>query len=338
MRKSRQSVQALKIAGAISAALFLAGCAGGAAVPPEAGLTPPPGPPKLVEHNGANIAFADFKTSAFPYHGVAPNSEDPAKAKPFMDVNADGRLGHNSPRGGVYWEDGTYNDRHVLLAAGSDFDPRQPGLLILYFHGNQATLARDVVERQQTVRQVAQSSLNGVLIAPQLAVDALDSSAGRFWKPGALAEFLGEAEDKLARLYPRAPRSAFQRMGVIIVAYSGGYLPAAYTLAQGGASERIRGVVLFDALYGEEEKFANWIEKNRGGAFFVSAYSTSSHDGNEALRQRLARDGLASQTALPQSLQPGSVVFLDAGEVKHEDFVNAAWTSDPLRDILNRVR
>ena len=62
-------------------------------------------------------------------------------------------------------------------------------------------------------------------------------------------------------------------MPVVIVAYSGGYLPAAYSLAHGGARERIKGVVLLDALYGEPDKFARWIEQERGHAFFVSAYS-----------------------------------------------------------------
>ena len=77
-----------------------------------------------------------------------------------------------SPRGGVYWEDATYNDRHVLLAASQNFDSRSPGDLVIFFHGNEATLSRDVVDRQQAPRQLADSGLNGVLIAPQMAVDA----------------------------------------------------------------------------------------------------------------------------------------------------------------------
>ena len=52
------------------------------------------------------------------------------------------------------------------------------------------------------MRQLSDSPLNGVLVAPQLAVDALDSSAGNFWRPGAFAQFLDEADAKLAALYP----------------------------------------------------------------------------------------------------------------------------------------
>ena len=249
------------------------------------------GGPQFANAGGVNVAFPEFQNSAFPYRGSIPaDADSQTKERPFLNVDENGRLGHSSPRGGVYWEDATYNDRHVLLAASPDFYAHSPGDLVIFFHGNQATLARDVVDRQQAPRQLAQSGLNGVLVAPQLAVDAMDSSAGRFWKPGALAEFLDEAAVKLAALYPGASRAAFNRMPVIIVAYSGGYLPAAFALAQGGASERVRGVVLLDALYGEEDKFVDWIERAHNRAFFISAYSKSSHEENEA-RAPAARTG-----------------------------------------------
>jgi len=266
-----------------------------------------------------------------------PNEDDPSKSRPFLDVDENGRLGHSSHRNGVLWEDTTYNDRHVLLAASTDFNPNAPGALVVFFHGNNATLERDVVERQQTVRQLAQANLNAVLVAPQMAVDARDSSAGNFWRPGAFAQFLDEADGKLAALYPQASRAAFRRMPVILVAYSGGYLPAAYSLAYGGAGDRIRGVVLFDALYGEPDKFARWIESQTGNAFFVSAFSGSSKDGNVAMQERLERNGVHTQSSLPAKLGPGVVAFVDAGDASHDDFVSVAWTSDPLRDVLSRV-
>ncbi len=107
------------------------------------------------------------------------------------------------------------------------------------------------------MRQLSDSGLNAVLVAPQLAVDAQDSSAGRFWSSGGFSSFLGEAQSKLGDLYPNA-RGAFRRMPIVIVAYSGGYLPAAYSLAVGGDSGRVRGLVLLDALYGERDKFVSW--------------------------------------------------------------------------------
>lgn len=321
--------------GAVGMALALGACASPPSPRTNVSMTQPS--TKFMQTDGANVAFEEFKNSAFPYRGDIPPDERHDKPRPFLDASSDGRLAHSSPRGGLLFEDTTYNDRHVLFATGDAFDPNRPGALIVFFHGNQATLSRDVLERQQTARQLAQSELNAVLVAPQLAVDAADSSAGNFWRPGAFAQFLDEAESKLADLYPGSSRAAFRRMPVIIVAYSGGYVPAAYSLAVGGAASRIRGVILLDALYGEEEKFANWVESARSSAFFVSAYSTSSHEGNEMLRARLQRAGVPVEEGVPGSLRPGVVAFIDASDARHDDFVNAAWTTDPLRDILSRV-
>ena len=255
--------------------------------------------------DGANVALASFENSAFPYHGLIPNYQETGKTRPFLDVDDNGRLGHSSPRGGIHWEDQTYSDRSVLLAAPQSFDPARPGVIIVFFHGNMATLSRDVIARQQIVRQLADSGLNAVLVAPQLAVDAQDSSAGRFWSPGGFAAFLSEAQTKLGELYPNA-RGAFRRMPVVIVAYSGGYLPAVYSLAVGGDQGRMRGVVLLDALYGERDKFVSWVEGPGRNAFFVSAYSTSSHEGNEAIRAQLEADGVQTVSGLPAALTPAS--------------------------------
>jgi hypothetical protein len=296
----------------------------------------PAAPATLRDADGVQVAYVEFKNSAFPYHGAIPASEE-GGGKPFLNVEENGRLGHQSPRGGVHWEDETYNDRRVLVAASPNFDPKAPGVIVVYFHGNNATLQRDVVNRQGAPRQVAASRLNAVLVAPQMAVDARDSSAGNFWREGGFAAFLDEAETKIAGYFPNATRSDFARMPVVVVAYSGGYLPAAFSLAHGGAGSRIKGVVLLDALYGEPDKFARWIEQERGRAFFVSAYSTSSKPENRALRERLEHDGVPTETGVPATLGPGTVAFVDSGDVRHEDFVNFAWTSDPITDVLTRV-
>jgi len=320
----------------VGLAMALAGCASPPSAP-EVTTSAPSAPARLTDAGGVQVAYVEFKNSAFPYHGDIPASSELDAGQPFMNVEENGRLGHKSPRGGVHWEDETYNDRRVLVAASPNFDPKAPGVIVVYFHGNNATLARDVAGRQQAPRQVAASRLNAVLVAPQMAVDARDSSAGNFWRDGAFAAFLDEAESKIAKLYPSATHADFARYPVVIVAYSGGYLPAAFSLAHGGARERIKGVVLLDALFGEPDKFARWIEQERGRAFFVSAYSASSKSENAALRARLERDGVPTVSGVPDSLGPGVVAFVDSGNAGHEDFVSYAWTGDPITDVLTRV-
>ena len=297
-----------------------------------------PGPSEFVQGNGFSparddrLALVAFKASPFPFHGRAPGA-----AKPFMDVADNGRLGHSSLRNGVLWEDQTYSDRRSLLFIPRGFDPRRPAVMVVFLHGNEATLERDVRDRQGVPRQVAESGLNAVLVAPQFAVNARDSSAGRFWDDGFFRAYLQEAARHLADLYGgRGIEPVFDRLPVVLVAYSGGYLPAASALRSGGARARLHGLVLLDALYGEADTFEGFV-RSRGSAFFVSAYSRSSRDGNRALQNRLAAARTPFAMSLGDVVSPGSVTFIEAAEAVHGDFVTQAFARDPLAAILFRV-
>src|SRR5690606_30767190 len=80
----------------------------------------------------------------------------------------------------------------------------------------------DVYLRQQVPAQISASGVNAALVAPQLALNAADSSAGKLWQPGGFARFLGEASQHLARLHgDRRSVRSFASMPVVIVAYSG---------------------------------------------------------------------------------------------------------------------
>jgi hypothetical protein len=282
----------------------------------------------------ARSALVPFKNSPFPFDGRPMPGQD----KPFFDVEKDGRRGHTSARGGVYWEDTTYADRRVLLYIPQGFDPARPGLMIVYFHGNLATLERDVRDRQQVPRQVAQSGLNAVLVAPQLAVDALDSTAGRLHEPGHFRRFVEEACAQLAKLHgDRRASRAIDMLPVVIVAYSGGYYPAAWALHHGGLGDRLRGVILLDGLYSDYDKFVAWIAARAAG-FFFSAYSRSAREENGMLQRLLSERNVDFATALPTRIAAGSVAFLAAGDdVQHHDFVTNAWVPDPLKAVLARI-
>ncbi len=279
-------------------------------------------------------AFVPFEHSPFPFTGVVPGKDEP-----FLDAEKDGRKGHTSPRGGIYWQDETYNDRRVLLDIPRSFDPAKPGVIVVYFHGNKSTLERDVVRRHQVPRQVARAGLNSVLVAPQFAVDALDSTAGRFYLPGFFAKFMGEAARELAKLAgdPKL-KGTFESMPIVIVAYSGGYTPAAYAVHHGGIGDRLKGILLFDALYGDLDKFAAWIERRGSGVFF-SAHGKSSREPNANLQTRLASAGVDIRSELPsRAFQPGSVTFYAASEeLTHADFLTKAWVDDPIQSVLAKV-
>jgi hypothetical protein len=283
----------------------------------------------------ARMKLVPFDRSPFPYDGIVP-----VKDVPFLDDVAGRRRGHVSPRAGrTYWEDETYSDRRSLLFLPPGFDPARPGIIVVFMHGNAATLERDVVARQRVPAQVAAAGLNAALVAPQFAVDALDSSSGHFWTPGFFARYLDEAADRLADLAgDPATRAAFAAMPVVIVAYSGGYNPAAYAVGVGGADGRIAGLVLIDALYAEEDRIAGWIARNRDSAFLFSAYTKSAAANHATLRALLDGAGISYGRGLPKRLAPGTVAFLATDpDLDHGELVTRAWVPDPVTAVLSRV-
>ena len=277
--------------------------------------------------------LVSMKSSAFPYFGNNPDSE-----QPFLDIAKGDRRGHRSLSGRIYWQDQTYNDSRVLVHVPESFDVRKPGVIVVFFHGNGATLERDVRDRQLLPQQISDSGVNAVLLAPQLAVDAADSSAGKFWQPDGFKRFMAEAAEQFAKLSgDPASAKAFAKMPIVIVGYSGGFLPTAFSLDVGGISNRVRGVVLLDAVYGQLDKFVSWIANNRSG-FFVSSYThyTARHD--QELMRMLRDKGIEVAEGMDRPLRPGSVVFVETGEgVTHRDYVTQAWTSNPVTDVLARM-
>ncbi|HEY3793351.1 MAG TPA: alpha/beta hydrolase [Bradyrhizobium sp.] len=274
-----------------------------------------------------------LKSSAFPYLGINPRTDEP-----FLNVLKGARRGHRGINGKVFWQDETFSDNRVLMHVPEDFDIGKPGVIVVFFHGNGATLERDVRERQRVPQQISESGVNAVLLAPQLAVDAADSSAGKFWQPGGLKRFVAESADHLAVIDgdPGAAK-AFANMPVIIVGYSGGFMPAAWSLDVGGLGNRVRGVFLLDAVYGELDKFASWIENHRSG-FFVSSYTHYTERHDQDLMRQLREKGIAITETMDGPLKPGSVVFVETPEgVTHRDYVTHAWTDNPLKQVLVKM-
>lgn len=300
-------------------------------VPPRNARPPRPELPPVMPLARSQTKLVSFASAPFPYDGLNPRTK-----APFLNVRDSGRLGHRTFSGRVYWADSTYSDNRVLLHVPRGFDTHRPGVIVMFFHGHGATLERDVLARQRVPEQITESGLNAVLVAPQFAVDARDSSAGKLWTPQGLRKFLDETADKLTQMHgdPSA-RRIFSAMPVVIVGYSGGYVPTAAVLSSGVAANRIKGAVLLDGLYGEIETFARWIEKTKNG-FFLSAYTNSTRRGNGELMRVLAERNIDYAKSLKGRVRAGSVTFIEA-EFGHRDYVTRAWAENPISDLLRRM-
>lgn len=278
--------------------------------------------------------LAALYSAPFPYEGMVP-----ASSKPFLEQAEDGRRFHRTFQGRIYQEVEHYSDPRVLLHIPKGYDVRRPSMMVLYFHGHRANLRRDVFLRQRVPWQVSMSRMNAVLVAPQFAVNAADSSAGKLWHRGALRELINEAAVRLAVMHgdPRS-EATFANLPVVIVAYSGGFAPAAWAIRNDDLGKRLRGIVLLDGLYGDTEVFANWIARERQ-AFFVSAYTRATEGRHNELKALLGERAVPVLGTVPAQFNPGSVTIVPAAtDANHQDFLLKAHTRDPLRDLLARVR
>lgn len=273
-----------------------------------------------------------FKNAPFPLNDQ--------QASTFFNVHEEGRRGRDSPRAGLLWEDTSYSDNRVLMARPPHFDGSRHPALIVYLHGNQAILERDVLERQQVPAQIAAAQFNALLLAPQFASDALDSSPGNFAQSGHFAAFIREAVTRASQWQNNSHLNYQLRAApIILVAYSGGYLPAAHILEVGGVGDRVKGVILLDALYGSEEVFANWLRRRHHSVFFLSVYTEPARASNERLQSLLRQQRIAFKTRMPQTLGKNSITFVQLDpETVHQDLLTQAWTQNPLTQLLQKIK
>lgn len=243
-----------------------------------------------------------------------------------------------------------YRDDTVIVFVPSHYrydedDDGEGVAALVHFHGHSTTAERAMTAHELR-EQLADSRQNAILIVPQLAVMAADSSCGKLETPGGLARLVAEAIVTTARegrstlgdaRFPiHAPHGT-----VCVSAHSGGYHAAACCLRDGGLD--LRETYLFDALYSEVETFRDWVASRKGASlhrrhklvsFFVEGTSTDAN--SSALRAQLDRAGVLTASELQEGelsrheLSHAAAVFLRTS-LYHS---NVTWETNALRDCL----
>lgn len=240
-----------------------------------------------------------------------------------------------------------YGDDTVIVFVPDKyrFRPKEGVAALVHFHGHN-TSAERALTAHALREQLVDSRQNAILVVPQLALFAADSSCGKLATPGAFARLLGGALSTAARLgqttlgdsrFPERPRLG----RVCVSAHSGGYHAAACSLLHGGVE--VSETYLFDALYGESEVFKDWVIERRGEpatsrhklvSYFTSGTSTESL--NNGLRADLERAGvgvseeLREGTISRRDLSHANAVFIRT-EVAHS---SVTWETNAMRDVL----
>lgn len=233
----------------------------------------------------------------------------------------------------------------VFVPAKYRFHEKEGVSALVHFHGHNSSAERAITAHALR-EQLVDSRQNAILIVPQLALFAADSSCGQLATPGGLSRLLGGAVSTAARLgratladsrFPERPRTG----RICLSAHSGGYYAAACSLRHGGVD--VSETYLFDALYAENEVFRDWVLERRSEpatsrhklvSYFTSGAATEVQ--NNVLRTSLERSGVLVSKELREGalsrrdLSHSNAVFVRT-EVAHS---SVTWETNALRDVL----
>gem|GEM_PF-2169940 len=231
-----------------------------------------------------------------------------------------------------------YHDNSVLFHLPTQFKPHQPFSYVVFFHGNRSDVRQTVTEYHLT-EQVNRSGKNVVLVLPQLARNAADSSPGKFVTAQAFRTFMAEAALVLTAKLGKKHQKRLEQAPIILAAFSGGYKPLACTLDRGGTDKRIKGVVLLDGLYEDLYIFGGWLLKRSRTGFFVNIYTEGSpcEEKAMALARFLREHRLPFLETWPGEVRNGLIVLLRSPH-DHLQVPLEGPPREPLAELLRNLR
>jgi hypothetical protein len=160
----------------------------------------------------------------------------------------------------LYPADKHYSDSSVAVFIPHGFRQTEAVDIVVHLHGWWNNIDT-TLSKYQLPQQLYESGKNAILIVPEGPRNAPDSYAGKLEDAGGLKRFITDVVDFLFKEL----RIKTHSMGKIILSgHSGGYEGIAFALMRGGMPDKVREVYLFDALYGETEKFTYWIDRFNG--------------------------------------------------------------------------
>ena len=304
----------------------------------------PSSKPKVAGKAAEKLARA----AVAPYHGTfveaLPDAPFPHSGKDvdpnFFDF-ADPQTGERF-RTTRTWERLSekehYGDSSVLFHVPSQFNPNKPFCYVVFFHGNRSDI-RQSLKDYRLDEQIENSGKNVVLVLPQLAKNASDSSPGKFARKDVFRAFMQEAAQALSQKVGKQYRRQLEQAPIILVAFSGGYKPLACALDRGGAGSRIKGVVLLDALYEDLYIFGKWLLNPVSGSFFINIYTEGSacEEKTKSLAQFLCEHRVPFKEEWPKAFTTRQICLIRSSS-EHLQIPLEGPPREPLTAVLRSLK
>jgi hypothetical protein len=223
--------------------------------------------------------------------------------------------------GKAYPADVHYSDSTVAIFVPKGFRKGDATNLVFYFHGWRNNVD-DTLKQFKVAEQLAASGVNAVLVLAEGPKNSPDSFGGKLEETGV---FKGLVDDVLSTLKARGVVETTEPGSIVLAGHSGAYRVMAFILTRGGLTANVKEVYLFDALYGQMEKFAHWVERFPGKLIDIHTADGGTRDPSRDLMDDLrAWDipfvSVPESAVKPDLLRKNRLIFIDS-PLAHDDVV-----------------
>jgi hypothetical protein len=307
MKFSRHYAYTLLILGAVIFSVCFSGCT----------VSAPSKEPKQVysEENQWGTAYYDqFDSAAFPH----PDREN----------------GY-SYQGTFYPYHPHYSNSAVGIFVPEGFQPAKKIDLVFYFHGNFETIAT-APAKFELYRQFTESGVNALLILPETAFNAPDNFGGKLEEAGGFTRL---TEEVLAYINGSGIGGNSGLGSIVLTGHSGAHRVMAKIIGLGEYPWKIREIMLFDALFAEEETFAEWagLLKSRLAVVYTENGRTAENTAKLiAMREQKlikAREVKDNPETGPEKLQRKILILASP-----HDHYGVQFKADQFRKLLESSR
>jgi len=225
-----------------------------------------------------------------------------------------------------------YSDSSVAIVVPRGFTPQQKTDLVIYFHGWYNNID-SACAQFRLIEQFCESRKNAVFVFPEGPKNAPDSFGGRLEEKDGLQKLVND----VLMFLKQHNKIVITNIGNIVLAgHSGAYRVISFCLMRGGLTRNITDVVLFDALYGQTEKYAYWIDRYKGR--FINIFTNDGGTRNETENLMADLDGWGIPYLLKEEndvtaddLKKQRLIFIHS-ELAHNDVIAS---KNQFRDFLS---
>lgn len=182
-----------------------------------------------------------------------------------------------------YPKDTHYKDSSVAIFIPKGFKQTSATNFVVYFHGWYNNIDSSCIQHN-IIEQFYESNKNAIFIFPEGPKNAPDSFGGKLEEKDGLKNLINDVAQFLVK---NGEINSTQVGNIVLAGHSGAYRVISFCLMRGGLTPNISDVILFDALYGDTEKYAYWIDNFNGR--FINIYT---NDGGTKYESQNLMDDL----------------------------------------------